>query len=48
MSVSRGDLWTAIHRERDRLAEDLAALDRDHWHHPALCGAWTVRASSLT
>ena len=43
MSMSRSVLWAAIHRERARLAEDLATLDEEQWGHPTLCAAWTVR-----
>ncbi|MFI7743777.1 maleylpyruvate isomerase family mycothiol-dependent enzyme [Kocuria rhizosphaericola] len=39
---SPGDLWTAIHAERARLAEDLAGLDDAQWATPSLCGRWTV------
>ena len=40
--TSPGDLWTAIHVERARLAEDLAGLDETQWAAPSLCGRWTV------
>ena len=39
---TRDELWSAIHRERAALAEDLALLDDDQWAAPSLCGRWTV------
>lgn len=40
---SREQIWSAIHEERRRLADDLAGLDAASWTTPSLCGAWTVK-----
>jgi uncharacterized protein (TIGR03083 family) len=31
-----------VHAERAALSDDLAALDRDQWRQPSLCGRWTI------
>lgn len=42
MAKSDGTLWALAHAERAALAEDLAALSPDQWHHGTLCGQWDV------
>ncbi|WP_104092037.1 maleylpyruvate isomerase family mycothiol-dependent enzyme [Arthrobacter sp. GMC3] len=39
---SQDRLWALVHAERAALAEDLAALTAEQWHHPTLCGQWDV------
>lgn len=36
------ELMSRIHAERAALAEDLAHLTEDQWHHASLCGLWDV------
>ncbi|MFC7401659.1 maleylpyruvate isomerase family mycothiol-dependent enzyme [Citricoccus sp. GCM10030269] len=36
------DIWPLIHTERAALADDLATLDDDQWHHATLSTEWTV------
>ncbi|MBG0737994.1 maleylpyruvate isomerase family mycothiol-dependent enzyme [Paeniglutamicibacter antarcticus] len=36
------DLWALVHAERAALAEDLAGLSPEQWHHQTLCGQWDV------
>ncbi|MDO8143633.1 MULTISPECIES: maleylpyruvate isomerase family mycothiol-dependent enzyme [unclassified Isoptericola] len=38
----RNTLWTAVHEERRRLADDLAQISADQWDVPSLCPGWTV------
>jgi uncharacterized protein (TIGR03083 family) len=40
--TSDGPLWDLVHAERAALAEDLAGLSAEHWHHDTLCGEWDV------
>jgi uncharacterized protein (TIGR03083 family) len=35
-------LWPLVHAERAALAEDLADLAAEQWHHDTLCGEWDV------
>jgi uncharacterized protein (TIGR03083 family) len=37
-----GHLWALAHAERATLAEDLADLTAEQWHHNTLCGDWDV------
>lgn len=39
---SDGTLWALAHAERAALAEDLAGLSPEQWHHETLCGQWDV------
>jgi uncharacterized protein (TIGR03083 family) len=39
---SGGNLWALAHAERAALAEDLAGLSPEQWHHETLCGQWDV------
>ena len=39
---SDGHLWALAHAERAALAEDLAVLGPEQWHHETLCGRWDV------
>lgn len=39
---SDGNLWVLAHAERAALAEDLAGLSPEQWHHGTLCGKWDV------
>lgn len=39
---SDGNLWSFVHAERAALAEDLADLDAEQWHHQTLCPLWDV------
>ncbi|WP_434619934.1 maleylpyruvate isomerase family mycothiol-dependent enzyme [Arthrobacter sp. A5] len=39
---SDGNLWALAHAERAALAEDLAGLSPEQWHHDTLCGQWDV------
>lgn len=41
--MNRDDTWAAIHRERQRLALDLADVPADRWSTPSLCAEWTVQ-----
>lgn len=36
------DIWSATHRARKDLADDLAGLEAAQWKHATLCGAWDV------
>lgn len=36
------ELWALAHAERAALAEDLAGLEPEQWHHATLCGGWDV------
>lgn len=40
--ASKDHLWTLAHAERAALAEELAGLDPEAWHHETLCGQWDV------
>lgn len=40
--VSDSQLWSFAHAERAALAEDLAGLSAEQWHHQTLCGKWDV------
>ncbi len=40
--TSHGALWALAHAERAALAEDLAGLSPEQWHHETLCGQWDV------
>lgn len=44
------ELWTAIDRQRLRVADLLDDLDAPEWERPSLCEAWTIRdvAAHLT
>lgn len=44
------DLWALIHAERAALANDLAGLAAEQWHHKTLCPRWDVEqvAAHLT
>lgn len=44
------ELWAAIDRQRDRIADLLGQLSVDEWQHPSLCPGWTIRdvAAHLT
>ena len=39
---SDGHLWALAHAERAALAEDLAVLGPEQWHHETLSGRWDV------
>lgn len=39
---SEGNLWALAHAERAALAESLAGLSTEQWHHGTLCGQWNV------
>lgn len=36
------DIWAATHQARQSLADDLAGLSDEQWHHRTLCGQWDV------
>lgn len=36
------DIWSATHRARKDLADDLSGLEAAQWKHATLCGAWDV------
>jgi uncharacterized protein (TIGR03083 family) len=38
------EIWAAVHRERDALADDVTALDAGQWTMPSLCPGWDVHA----
>lgn len=40
--TSKDHLWTLAHAERAALADDMAGLDPEAWHHATLCGQWDV------
>lgn len=40
--MDRDTIWRHVHAERAALAETLASLDPDLWHHDTLCTGWTV------
>lgn len=40
--LSEQQLWSFAHAERAALAEDLAGLSPEKWHHETLCGKWDV------
>lgn len=42
MRLSKTEVWSFVHAERARLAEDLAALARQDWSTPSLCPGWDV------
>lgn len=43
MAKSSDDhLWALAHAERAALAEDLAGLGPEQWHHETLCGRWDI------
>lgn len=35
-------LWARVHAERAALADDLAGLTPEQWHHRTLCAEWNV------
>ncbi|MFH5877584.1 maleylpyruvate isomerase family mycothiol-dependent enzyme [Arthrobacter sp. NA-172] len=41
-SSSEAHLWALAHAERAALAQDLAGLSAEQWHHQTLCGQWDV------
>lgn len=36
------DIWLAVHREREALADDLQGLALERWNTPSLCPGWDV------
>ncbi|MFC7455755.1 maleylpyruvate isomerase family mycothiol-dependent enzyme [Brachybacterium sp. GCM10030267] len=42
MSLTKAEVWTLVHAERDRLGEDLSELERPQWQAPSLCRGWSV------
>lgn len=36
------DLWTATHRARQHLADDLTSIGEEDWRHATLCEGWDV------
>ncbi len=38
----RDRLWGLVHAERAALADDLARLEPEQWHHRTLCGRWDL------
>lgn len=36
------DLWAAMHRAREHLADDLASIGEEDWRRTSLCGDWDV------
>ena len=36
------DLWTATHRARQHLADDLASISEEDWRRASLCQGWDV------
>ncbi|MDO5736016.1 MAG: maleylpyruvate isomerase family mycothiol-dependent enzyme [Propionibacteriaceae bacterium] len=42
MTPRRTLIWTAVHRERQALAEDLQGLGADRWATASLCPGWDV------
>lgn len=41
--MDREELWAHIHAERRALAQVLAGLSDEQWHHETLCPGWDVR-----
>ena len=42
MKLSKAQVWSFVHRERARLADDLATLPDEAWTTPSLCPGWDV------
>lgn len=42
MSLNKSDVWSFVHAERTRLADDLASLPPDAWTTRSLCPEWDV------
>ncbi|UPG68518.1 maleylpyruvate isomerase family mycothiol-dependent enzyme [Gordonia hongkongensis] len=42
MRLSRHEVWTAVHDERRRLADDLAEIPDEMWRAASLCPGWDV------
>lgn len=40
--MDKAAIWRHIHAERAALAELLAGLPEEDWHHDTLCAGWTV------
>ncbi|MDA3146865.1 maleylpyruvate isomerase family mycothiol-dependent enzyme [Leucobacter sp. UCMA 4100] len=42
MPPSTAEIWSFVHAERGRLADDLAHLTDEQWATPSLCAGWSV------
>lgn len=42
MKLSKSQVWSFVHAERARLAEDLASVPNQAWTTPSLCPGWDV------
>src|SRR5690349_17379161 len=42
MRITKADVWSFVHTERRRLADDLSSLPAQAWNTPSLCPGWDV------
>lgn len=42
MALSTKEIWTLVHAQRRRLADDLASMPDSRWNEPSLCPGWSV------